>query len=118
MSTSATRSTLTAVGSSRHTPGTFVGGRGDPPESSSISASMSDTRPVCPTSRTPAPSGRGSAPAAAPRGVTDNKGVTTTLSCVTLSRLSDRIVQVLSDRYRLLAPIGTGASASVYLADD
>jgi eukaryotic-like serine/threonine-protein kinase len=37
---------------------------------------------------------------------------------VTLSRLSDRIGQVLSDRYRLLAPIGTGASASVYLADD
>ena len=37
---------------------------------------------------------------------------------MTLSRLSDRIGQVLSDRYRLLAPIGTGASASVYLADD
>ena len=35
-----------------------------------------------------------------------------------LSRLTDRVGQVLSDRYRLLAPIGTGASASVYLADD
>ena len=30
----------------------------------------------------------------------------------------DRVGQVLSERYRLLAPIGTGASASVYLADD
>ena len=37
---------------------------------------------------------------------------------MTLSRLTDRVGQVLSDRYRLLAPIGTGASASVYLADD
>jgi serine/threonine-protein kinase len=37
---------------------------------------------------------------------------------VTLSRTTDRVGQVLSDRYRLLAPIGTGASASVYLADD
>lgn len=37
---------------------------------------------------------------------------------MTLSRLADRVGQVLSDRYRLLAPIGTGASASVYLADD
>jgi len=32
--------------------------------------------------------------------------------------MTDRVGQVLSDRYRLLAPIGTGASASVYLADD
>jgi len=30
----------------------------------------------------------------------------------------DRVGQVLGGRYRLLAPIGTGASASVYLADD
>jgi serine/threonine-protein kinase len=51
-------------------------------------------------------------------GVPDHKGVTTTLSFVTLSRLSDRVGQVLSDRYRLIAPIGTGSSASVYLADD
>ena len=35
-----------------------------------------------------------------------------------MSRLTDRVGQVLSERYRLLAPIGTGASASVYLADD
>ncbi len=35
-----------------------------------------------------------------------------------LSRVTDRVGQVLSDRYRLLAPIGTGASATVYLADD
>jgi serine/threonine-protein kinase len=35
-----------------------------------------------------------------------------------LSRLTDRVGQVLSDRYRILALIGTGASASVYLADD
>jgi eukaryotic-like serine/threonine-protein kinase len=35
-----------------------------------------------------------------------------------LSRLTDRVGLVLSDRYRLLAPIGTGASATVYLADD
>ncbi|MEI7592352.1 MAG: PASTA domain-containing protein [Actinomycetes bacterium] len=37
---------------------------------------------------------------------------------MTVSRLSDRIGQVLSDRYRLIAAIGTGSSASVYLADD
>ncbi len=35
-----------------------------------------------------------------------------------LSRLTDRVGQVLSNRYRLLAPIGSGASATVYLADD
>ena len=44
--------------------------------------------------------------------------VTTSLSPVALSRMTDRVGQVLSERYRLLAPIGTGASASVYLADD
>jgi serine/threonine-protein kinase len=32
--------------------------------------------------------------------------------------VTDRVGQVLGGRYRLLAPIGTGASASVYLADD
>ncbi len=32
--------------------------------------------------------------------------------------MTDRVGQVLGGRYRLLAPIGTGASASVYLADD
>ena len=35
-----------------------------------------------------------------------------------ISRLVDRVGQVLGGRYRLIAPIGTGASASVYLADD
>jgi beta-lactam-binding protein with PASTA domain/tRNA A-37 threonylcarbamoyl transferase component Bud32 len=62
---------------------------------------------VCPT-----------APVVGTVGAPGDKHVTTTVSCVALSRLSDRIGQVLSDRYRLLAPIGTGASASVYLADD
>jgi len=33
-------------------------------------------------------------------------------------RMPDRIGQVLGGRYRLLAPIGTGASATVYLSDD
>ena len=35
-----------------------------------------------------------------------------------LSRLTDQIGRVLSGRYRLIAPLGTGASAQVYLADD
>ncbi len=35
-----------------------------------------------------------------------------------VSRLAERVGLVLGGRYRLLAPIGTGASASVYLADD
>lgn len=34
------------------------------------------------------------------------------------SRMPDRVGQVLGGRYRLLAPIGTGASATVYLSDD
>ncbi|MGI8793491.1 MAG: PASTA domain-containing protein [Acidimicrobiales bacterium] len=34
------------------------------------------------------------------------------------SRLVDQIGSVLGDRYRLLAPIGTGASAHVFLAED
>jgi eukaryotic-like serine/threonine-protein kinase len=37
---------------------------------------------------------------------------------VAISRVIDRVGQVLGGRYRLLAPIGTGASATVYLADD
>jgi len=37
---------------------------------------------------------------------------------VSNARAADRIGQVLGGRYRLLAPIGTGASATVYLADD
>src|SRR3954454_24781944 len=35
-----------------------------------------------------------------------------------VSRMADQIGRVLSGRYRLIAPIGTGASAVVYLADD
>ena len=35
-----------------------------------------------------------------------------------MSRMTDQIGRVLSGRYRLIAPIGTGASAQVYLADD
>jgi beta-lactam-binding protein with PASTA domain/tRNA A-37 threonylcarbamoyl transferase component Bud32 len=38
--------------------------------------------------------------------------------CVVMSRMADQIGRVLSGRYRLIAPIGTGASAQVYLADD
>jgi serine/threonine-protein kinase len=37
---------------------------------------------------------------------------------VAISRVTDRVGQVLGGRYRLLAPIGTGASATVYLAED
>jgi len=37
---------------------------------------------------------------------------------VSNARAADRIGQVLGGRYRLLAPIGTGASATVYLAED
>src|SRR3954453_11883213 len=35
-----------------------------------------------------------------------------------MSRIADQVGRVLGGRYRLLAPIGTGASAHVYLADD
>jgi serine/threonine-protein kinase len=34
------------------------------------------------------------------------------------SGIADQVGRVLSDRYRLVAPIGTGASAQVHLADD
>ncbi|HVE47320.1 MAG TPA: PASTA domain-containing protein [Acidimicrobiales bacterium] len=34
------------------------------------------------------------------------------------SRMADHVGRVLGDRYRLLAPIGTGASAQVFLAED
>lgn len=37
---------------------------------------------------------------------------------VAASRVLERVGQVLGGRYRLVSPIGTGASASVYLADD
>ena len=35
-----------------------------------------------------------------------------------MSRMTDQIGRVLSGRYRLIAPVGTGASAQVFLADD
>jgi beta-lactam-binding protein with PASTA domain/tRNA A-37 threonylcarbamoyl transferase component Bud32 len=37
---------------------------------------------------------------------------------VVVSRSTDQIGRVLSGRYRLIAPVGTGASAQVFLADD
>ena len=37
---------------------------------------------------------------------------------VVRSRLADQVGRVVGGRYRLLAPIGTGASADVYVADD
>jgi serine/threonine-protein kinase len=37
---------------------------------------------------------------------------------VAVPHVTDRVGQVLGGRYRLVAPVGTGASASVYLADD
>src|SRR5262249_38711544 len=36
---------------------------------------------------------------------------------VAMSRIADQVGRVLGGRYRLLAPIGTGASAHVYAAD-
>src|SRR5207248_2433175 len=38
--------------------------------------------------------------------------------CVATSRMADQVGRVLGGRYRLLAPIGTGASGRVYVADD
>ena len=35
-----------------------------------------------------------------------------------MSRSTDQVGRVLSGRYRLIAPVGTGASAQVFLADD
>jgi serine/threonine-protein kinase len=37
---------------------------------------------------------------------------------VATSRIVDHVGRVLGDRYRLVAPVGTGASAHVFLADD
>lgn len=37
---------------------------------------------------------------------------------VVMTRMSDQLGRVLSGRYRLVAPIGAGASAQVFLADD
>ena len=44
--------------------------------------------------------------------------MTGSLPAVAPTRLVDQIGRVLGGRYRLLAPIGTGASAHVFLADD
>jgi serine/threonine-protein kinase len=41
-----------------------------------------------------------------------------TLANVASTRIADHLGRVLGGRYRLLAPIGTGASAHVFLADD
>ena len=35
-----------------------------------------------------------------------------------VSRMADHVGRVLGSRYRLIAPVGAGASAQVYLADD
>src|SRR5690606_19083778 len=35
-----------------------------------------------------------------------------------MAAMADHIGRVLSDRYRIVAPIGAGASAQVFLADD
>jgi serine/threonine-protein kinase len=37
---------------------------------------------------------------------------------VALSRIADHVGRVLGDRYRLVAPVGTGASAHVFVAED
>ncbi len=42
----------------------------------------------------------------------------TTEGTVTSTRIVEHLGRVLGGRYRLLAPIGTGASAHVFLADD
>ena len=41
-----------------------------------------------------------------------------TLCAVAMSRMTEQIGRVLGGRYRLLSPLGSGASAQVYLADD
>lgn len=50
--------------------------------------------------------------------MTDPRGSNNYPRVVANSRMPDRVGQVLGGRYRLLAPIGTGASATVYLSDD
>ncbi len=41
-----------------------------------------------------------------------------TLAPVSVSRIGEFVGRVLGDRYRLLAPLGTGGSANVFLAED
>jgi eukaryotic-like serine/threonine-protein kinase len=45
-------------------------------------------------------------------------GRPTTVARMALSGVADLVGRVLAGRYRLLAPIGTGASGRVYIADD
>ena len=54
----------------------------------------------------------------APSGCTGRDGATGYPRPVVMSRMTDQIGRVLSGRYRLIAPVGTGASAQVFLADD
>ena len=56
------------------------------------------------------PCGAVDAPAAARAG--------STLEPMVVSRMTDQVGRVLGGRYRLIAPIGSGASALVFLADD
>lgn len=44
--------------------------------------------------------------------------MTATLPDVVVPHVADRVGQVLGGRYRLVAPLGSGASATVYLGDD
>ena len=50
--------------------------------------------------------------------ITDVRTRTHYPRCVALSRIADHVGRVLGDRYRLIAPIGTGASAHVFVAED
>ena len=52
------------------------------------------------------------------KGCTGDETAAGTLGPVVMSRMTDQIGRVLSGRYRLIAPIGTGSSAQVFLADD
>src|SRR4029450_9307597 len=45
-------------------------------------------------------------------------GQPSNLAPVAMTRMTDPIGRVLGGRYRLLSPLGSGASAQVYLAED
>ena len=64
------------------------------------------------------PRARGGSAVGTQAGVTEPAGPNHYPRNVANPRMPDRIGQVLGGRYRLLAPIGTGASATVYLSDD
>ena len=53
-----------------------------------------------------------------PRDATIRGGRPATVARMALSGVADLVGRVLAGRYRLLAPIGTGASGRVYVADD